>query len=346
MSSTGLTLPSNYSPKPIWQRPEGFAAKVLVGIAAIGGLAALYFALPFLLSIVWGTINLIFGLAVLGVFGWAVFNPTLRNIVKNIFASAARKAAWLYTTVDPIGILQNHLDTMRKTAMDLKSNILKFSGTVNKLQDKIKKDKDDFINFMTKKQELESYASKETDKLKQQGYLLRANGNKQKADVLRGAIDQLEGLNKTTTDMLGAFKRWSQVIDVQVDTTGYQVDFLKDQREVVKATQANIGLGQKILHGEPAEVQQFNMAVEYLTDEATRTTGEAKEFNECMQDMLDNINLEGSINSPALQKKFEELSGKLPNDFQLTDGGTVANVIPDASVQAVNTNSYESLFRK
>jgi phage shock protein A len=344
MSTSAFSLPSDYKEKSLWQRPEGNAAKLLAVLIAAGlGFAAYVFILPFLLSVVWGTIQLVIGVAVLGVVGWAVFNPTIRNIVKDIFQSLARAAAWTYTTVNPIGILQNNLDNMKKTFAQLRDNIGRFAGSQNKLRVKIQADEDDFVKFMNIKKECETKASQEQDPIKRQGYILKANGNTQKANVLQVAIKQLKGLDKQTDDMLKAFRRWGQVVEVQIDTTSYQVDFLKDQREMVLQTQANLSLGKRLLHGDPEELKLVNMSIEYLADEAARTMGEVAEFNRTSEDLFDNMDLESSVNTDALKKKFDELTSKLPENLQLTSGTTSS--LPN-SVEAVGNEQYQAMFRK
>ena len=69
---------------------------------------------------------------------YVVFNGTVRTLAKNIFQLICRGIAVLYTTVDPIGILKNNLDDMKKEFRNLLQTIQRFSGSDQKLKDKIK----------------------------------------------------------------------------------------------------------------------------------------------------------------------------------------------------------------
>jgi hypothetical protein len=62
-----------------------------------------------------------------------VMNGTVQNLAKNIFQSICRGIAMIYTTIDPIGILKNNLDDMRKAKAELDQTIQRFSGSDNKL---------------------------------------------------------------------------------------------------------------------------------------------------------------------------------------------------------------------
>src|SRR5271170_5477866 len=116
MSTTPSSLPSlaNFSPKSFWKKPEGKPGMILM--AALAGLGAwgLYLALPFLITLVSNMIELGILVGVLVGMIMLVMNGTVQSLAKNIFQSLCRGLAMIYTEIDPIGILRNNLDDMKK----------------------------------------------------------------------------------------------------------------------------------------------------------------------------------------------------------------------------------------
>ena len=64
---------------------------------------------------------------------WLVFNPTFRTAVSNLFQNVVRFfASWVVET-DPIGILRNNLDDMKKAKYNLDQTLQRFAGSDERL---------------------------------------------------------------------------------------------------------------------------------------------------------------------------------------------------------------------
>jgi hypothetical protein len=65
---------------------------------------------------------------------WLVFNPTFRTAVRICFRTWVRFfASWVVET-DPIGILRNNLDDMKKAKFNLDQTLQRFAGSDERLQ--------------------------------------------------------------------------------------------------------------------------------------------------------------------------------------------------------------------
>ena len=107
----------------------------LVLIVLAGGYG-LYVILPFLITLLQNTIYAGFLVGVLAAVLWLAFNPTFRSAVKNLFQSTVRWfASWVVET-DPIGILRNNLDDMKKEKGNLDQTVQRFSGSEERLATK------------------------------------------------------------------------------------------------------------------------------------------------------------------------------------------------------------------
>jgi len=123
-----------YTPKSFWQRPEGpFGIVALIALIAAGGIG-LYVILPFLITLLTNTLYAAALAAVLFAIGWLALNPTFRAAVRNLFQNIVRWFASFVVETDPIGILRNNLDDMKKEKNNLDQTVQRFSGSEEKLQ--------------------------------------------------------------------------------------------------------------------------------------------------------------------------------------------------------------------
>src|SRR4051812_41102665 len=106
-------IPSNFSPKSFWKRPEGPFGMVVLALIVFAGGYGLYVILPYLITLLENTLYAGVLVGVLAAVLWLVFNPTFRAAVRNLFQNGVRWfASWVVET-DPIGILRNNLDDMK-----------------------------------------------------------------------------------------------------------------------------------------------------------------------------------------------------------------------------------------
>src|ERR1035437_841596 len=140
----------NYTPKTFWKRPEGPFGMVALAALILGGAYGFYIILPFLITMLTDTIHMAFLAAILIAILWLVFNPTFRTAVSNLFKNIVRFfASWVVET-DPIGILRNNLDDMKKAKEQLDQTLQRFSGSDERLQRSIAA-KSDEINGLGRK---------------------------------------------------------------------------------------------------------------------------------------------------------------------------------------------------
>jgi len=312
MSTTPSPL-SSFSPKSFWSKPEGKPGMILMAAIAAAGAYGLYLALPFLITLTTNLIELGVLVGVLvGMIG-LVMNGTVQALAKNIFQSICRGIATVYTTIDPIGILKNQLDDMVAAKRDLDTTVQRFAGSDNKLTAKINTKTALVQTLMGKADELgrriaagqfKDNDSLETAKLQKETWESQAGLEYQ-------GIQQLQELEKQTADMLEKFRHWSRVSDAKIDRMKIKVDFYAAQREAILEAQRTLGIGIRLLKGDPEQLKLVDGAIEYLTDDAARTVGEIQEFNKMSDKMLLDIDVENSANATAARAKFAEFGQKL-----------------------------------
>jgi len=315
MSSSSVT-PSlaNFSPKSFWAKKEGKPGMILAAILAAAGAYGLYLALPFLILMVTNMIELSILVGVLVGMFVLVMNGTVQNLAKNIFQSVCRGIATIYTTIDPIGILKNNLDDMRKAKAELDATIQRFSGSDNKLVTKIGDKTEEIKTLMSQAQQARKMAAATGDKDKAETLNLKAETFEQKAGMLMDGVKQLQTLEVQTHDMLDKFRHWSRVSDAKIDRTAMKVEFYAEQRAMILDAQKTLGVGMKLLRGNPEQLKLVDGAIEFLADDAARTVGEIQEFNRLSDSMLTDLDIVESANADKARQKFAAFGEKLDND--------------------------------
>lgn len=302
---------ASMSPKSFWKKPEGKPGMILTAALAAAGVYGLWLALPFLLGVVWGTVNLAIGVGALALIGYVVTNGTVQTLAKNIFQSVCRGVALLYTTIDPIGILKNWLDDMKKAKAQLDETIQRFAGSDQKLKSSIARKKAEIQQLAAEAAAAQRMMGSKTDDLERERIALQKETYEQKAGLLMQAIEQLQALETQTGDMLLKFRHWSQVSDAKIERTSMKVEILAEQRQMVLDAKSTLSVGMRLLKGDPEQLKLVDGAIEFLTDDAERTFGEIQEFNRFSDKMLTDIDIENSANAELARQKFAEFGAKI-----------------------------------
>jgi hypothetical protein len=331
---------SNYTPKSFWKKPESGPGYLLMAGLIGGGLYGLYLALPFLLAIVWGTVNLVIGGLVLALIGYVVLNKTVQTLAKNIFQSICRGIATMYTTIDPIGILKNQLDDAKTEKAQLDATVNRFAGSDENLREAIDKNnkqiQQDMANAASAARKAASQVGNDpTTNLKREQILAEKGNYEEEAGLLMQANKQLQSLEETTANMLDTFRHWSIVADSKIVRMGMRVDLLSKQRKVVLEAKKALSIGQRLLQGDTEQQKMVDAAIDYLAEDAARTVGEIKEFNRTSDRMLTKIDIENGANAELARAQFADFSQKLlasSNAPSAADqlSGVIGGPVPEA----------------
>lgn len=307
----GFGLPDKFTPKSFWKRPEGPFGVVALGLALAAGVYGLYVILPFLITLLENTIYASVLVAVLAAILWLVFNPTFRNAVRNLFQNTVRWfASWVVET-DPIGILRNNLDDMKQEKHNLDQTVQRFAGSEERLQRNISSKQDEINTLGRKATKAEQMAGAATDPMEHERLMLERQTFLEKAGLLMQGVKQLQALEGETSKMLSTFQHWSQIADSKIQRTENKVDFLAEQRKMILDAKATLGVGQRLLRGNPEQLKMVEMALDYLEDDTARTLGEIREFSRYTDKLLTDEQIESGAAADEAASKFAEFSQKL-----------------------------------
>jgi hypothetical protein len=346
-----------YTPKSFWKRPEGPFGMVVLAGAIIAGAFGLYAILPFLISLLTDTLHMAALAAILVAILWLVFNPTFRTAVSNLFQNGVRFfASWVVET-DPIGILRNNLDDMKKAKFSLDQTLQRFAGSDERLQRSIAAKSDEINNLGHKAAKAQQMAAAAADPMEKERLQLEGQTFLEQAGMLMQGVKQLQALEDQTSKMLKTFQHWSQIADSKIQRTENKVNFLAEQRKMILDAKATLGVGQQLLRGNPEQLKMVDMALDYLEDDTSRTLGEIKEFSRYTDKLLTDDQIESGAAADEAAAKFAEFNQKLLTSGNQASGSDLIHIpgidtpapakMPGtlASVAAKSDNDYDSMFK-
>jgi hypothetical protein len=304
----------------------------LAGVVVAGGIG-LYEILPFLITLLTDTIHAVALGAVLIAVLWLVFNPTFRTAVSNLFKNSVRFfASWVVET-DPIGILRNNLDDMKKAKANLDQTLQRFAGSDERLQRSIAAKNDEISTLGHKASKAEQMAAAATDPMERERLSLQRQTFLEQAGMLMQGVKQLQALEDQTGKMLNTFQHWSQIADSKIQRTENKVNFLAEQRKMILDAKATLGMGQQLLRGNPEQLKMVDMALDYLEDDTSRTLGEIREFSRYTDKLLTDDQIESGAAADEAAAKFAEFNRKLLTSGNQPSGSDLIQ-IPGMEVPA------------
>ena len=349
-----------YTPKSFWKRPEGPFGMVAVAALVVAGGYGLYVILPFLISLLTDTIHAVALGAVLVAILWLVFNPTFRTALSNLFQNGVRFfASWVVET-DPIGILRNNLDDMKKAKYNLDQTLQRFAGSDERLQRSIAAKNDEIATLGRKAAKAQQMAAAASDPMEKERLSLERQTFLEQAGMLMQGVKQLQALEDQTSKMLKTFQHWSQIADSNIQRTENKVNFLAEQRKMILDAKATLGMGQQLLRGNPEQLKMVDMALDYLEDDTARTLGEIREFSRYTDKLLTDDQIESGAAADDAASKFAEFNQKLLTSGSQSAGADMIHVpgmeVPEplkmpgtlASVTAASAKSdtdYDNMFK-
>jgi len=316
----------NYTPKSFWKRPEGPFGVVVLAALVLGGAFGLYVILPYLITLLQDTLHAVALGAVLVAILWLVFNPTFRTAVSNLFQNLVRFfASWVVET-DPIGILRNNLDDMKKAKFNLDQTLQRFAGSDERLQRSISAKNDQITTLGHKAAKAQQMAAAAADPMEKERLSLEGQTFLEQAGMLMQGVKQLQALEDQTGRMLKTFQHWSQIADSKIQRTENKVNFLAEQRKMILDAKATLGVGQQLLRGNPEQLKMVDMALDYLEDDTSRTLGEIREFSRYTDKLLTDDQIESGAAADEAAAKFAEFNQKLLTSGNQTTGADMIQI--------------------
>lgn len=282
----------------LWKRPGGMFAKV-TGWAAIAAiLYGLYKILPFLVAAASNILILILELLAIAAVLYLITSKDVRRIVKLTWLQVMRKLYGLVVNIDPIHILQNGINEMRKKLEVVRENVTKLESLLVDMKRKVTEYKSEFEKNVSKRRALEKKLVDPTvpsnEMLKYKATLQLINN-----EITRGE-SQIKSQNEriaTSEKYLKVMKNLETAADFKVKDAENELRYRKNEYEQAKAQQKAMSSITSILKGGLSKSMEEELAMEQVTNTINTSIAEMNRLLDGSNDILVNFELDTEANA-------------------------------------------------
>lgn len=190
----------------LWKQPGGTLAKV--GLWVMGGsvLWGIYKALPYLIAFTQNVFTLTLLMLGLGCILYVVFSPEMRKILKLLYLQICRKITGLIVEIDPIAILENSINEMKKKLQTVKKRITEIGSTLAGMENKQKEYKKEFEVNVNRVKAIKEKLMKDNDEKTR----MALNGQ---LTIAQNDITMLDEQIKAQADRITKTKRYLEILE-------------------------------------------------------------------------------------------------------------------------------------
>ena len=190
----------------LWKQPGGTLAKV--GLWVMGGsvLWGIYKALPYLIAFTQNVFTLTLLMLGLGCILYVVFSPEMRKILKLLYLQICRKITGLIVEIDPIAILENSINEMKKKLQTVKKRITEIGSTLAGMENKQKEYKKEFEMNVGRVKAIKEKLMKDNDEKTR----MALNGQ---LTIAQNDITMLDEQIKAQADRITKTKRYLEILE-------------------------------------------------------------------------------------------------------------------------------------
>ena len=281
-----------------WRRPEGkLGAFFLIAGAAV---IAIYHVpiFSFITSLLKGTISTIALGAVVLALLYMIFDKRVRNLIWYMYKSFMRWITGLFVQIDPIKILENYVEYLKKNMRKMNLHITQLKGQVSQLKTIILKNRREMEHSIKLAEQAKKQGKNEliTINTRQYGRLKETNERYQK--LLDKMLVLYKVLNKIHVNS-----------GYLIQDTDNDVRMRKQELKAIKTGHSAMKRAMSIIQGDPDKRLIFDMATETVVEDIHQKIGEMERFIEISGSFIDSIDLQNGIYEQEgleILEKFEK----------------------------------------
>jgi predicted nucleic acid-binding Zn-ribbon protein len=166
----------------------------------------IYKALPYLIAFTQNVFTLTLLMLGLGCILYVVFSPEMRKILKLLYLQICRKITGLIVEIDPIAILENSINEMKKKLQTVKKRITEIGSTLAGLENKQKEYKKEFEMNVGRVKAIKEKLMKDNDEKTR----MALNGQ---LTIAQNDITMLDEQIKAQADRITKTKRYLEILE-------------------------------------------------------------------------------------------------------------------------------------
>jgi len=286
-----LPAVKDFKPKSFWEKREGNAGIILAAAGIVGGAALIFkfldIILPFINRVLDNLLHTILVGGAIFIIIYVVFiDKRTRNLLWYMYKSLCRAITSIFVSVDPIGIIQTHMEKAKKHLENVRIQTSRVRGGIEELHRELKKNANQILQNRSLIKAAQN--SGEERYLKNAKLAARQTGrlDKQQA-TYKELLQKMEALYRT-------LNRVEEAADFLIKDTEDEIKQKKKEREIVSRGHSAIRSAMKLIRPEDDEVHMFNMAMEYMEADIANKVGDIEHAIEVSQSFLDGVDLQNA----------------------------------------------------
>ncbi len=282
-------------PKSFWSKPEGVTGAIfLIAILLAGGWAVTA-TLGTILALAKSTAGLVAILGVLGILIFTALDSKARTLISYMYKSAMRKITGLFVTIDPIGILKNYVDDLRKNLRKMNRQLSMLRGQMHKLKEMIINNQKEIKTNMTLAHEAKAGNNNKIVILKTR-----------KAGRLKESNMKLEDLYKRMEVLYRVLNKMYENSSILLEDVQDQVQLKEQERKAIRASHSAMKSAMSIIKGDGDKRAMFDQALEAVADDVSQKVGEMERFMDMSESFMNSIDLQNGIFEEEGMKMLEQ----------------------------------------
>ncbi len=270
--------------KSFWKRPEG---KVGAFFLIAGAAVIAIYNVPifnFITNLLKGTISTIALGAVVLALLYMIFDKRVRNLIWYMYKSFMRWITGLFVQIDPIKILENYVEYLKKNMHKMNMHITQLKGQISQLKTIILKNRREMEHSIKLAEQAKKQGKNEliTINTRQYGRLKETNGRYQK--LLDRMLVLYKVLNKIHINS-----------GYLIQDTDNDVRMRKQELKAIRTSHSAMKRAMSIIQGDPDKRLIFDMATETVVEDIHNKIGEMERFIEISGSFIDSIDLQNGI---------------------------------------------------
>src|SRR5260370_6421888 len=255
--------------KSFWSRPEGKTGMIFAVLLAGSLIYGWGMIVPFIVSMLADTLHMIFLAVILAAVLFVLFSSRTHLL----FRLLMRWITGLIINIDPIGILKDHLEQMRKRREVMAQQISNGSGQLQYLKNIIDKNHQLANENMRLAAHAKKIATSTADQNEQLRMALQMKAKANQAGRLEKSnlsYQQLLGKLQNIYDLLS---KWAVHIDFYIEDTDNDVKQAEIEYKTINSAFRAYRTALTVIKGNRDERELYNTTMEKLAEEAGRKVG-------------------------------------------------------------------------
>jgi TolA-binding protein len=277
-------IPTDYKPRSFWERKEGVTGQI-VGVALIGGAGVLlYRALPYIITLLENTlIASLLGMAAVALF-FVITDKRFWRLGAWAYMSAMRRLTQVFVEIDPIGIMKNYIEDLKKKLADMNGRISRLSGMIRACKEEIRQN-----------DQAKSGALGLVSEAKKKGLTMVAAAQSRKAGRMAEANLSYQDLLARMELLHRVLVKYQEVSTFLIEDMAQEVSIKERKRAMAKEAYSAMKSAMAVIHGDPSAKELYDMANEYVAADYAMRIGEIEDFVRMSDTFMQSIDLRNGV---------------------------------------------------